>query len=812
MKSTIFFILIIQLGLNISLISQEKSGTRNSFSKNRKGGIIIGQIFDASSNSPIEYSNIVLYNISDSSSVGGTVTNEEGKFELSKIKPGQYFIDMRFMGYKTKRIDNLEISRGHQTIDLGKIQLEQSSVLLSGVTVEGERSAIEYKIDKKVINVDKHYTAASGNVVDVLENVPSVSVDIEGNVSLRGSGNFTVLIDNRPTVLDANEALSQIPASTIENIEIITNPSAKFDPDGPSGIINLVMKKQGFGGSSGIVNLNSGLDDKYGGDFLLNYKTGSLTAYVGGDYNRRFMPGSIEEESRTTFASQSSFISSSGSTNRGRISYGFKSGLNFDLDNKSTIGIGFRYGDRTSENTSEKKFKTWNSTDDIVSNYENNSLRERAGYFYGINLDFNHSFSKKGHEISGRAFYRYRDIKEKTTNKLFDTQNNLTSGRIITEDGPADGYRMNIDYKFPFSETNKFELGYQNRLGNSTDITGLADYNLETNEYILQTQYSRDVKYKRYIHSLYSIYSGELGRFGYQGGIRAEYTDREIALTKTNQNFALDRWDYFPTLHFSFKFSDANQFFTSYTKRIVRPRGWNLEPFETWTDAYNLRIGNPDLQPELIDSYEAGYQYYFENNLFSLETYFRKTNNKIEYLRSAYAENVTLQTVANIGNDYSFGVETMFDINLYEWWKINLMGDLFSYEVEGALDDKYFSRKSTNWKTRLNTSFNIGLTTRIQINNTYNSPTVSSQGKREGYFTSSLAIRQEILDNLTATLQFRDLFGTAKNERTSEGQGYYNYSFSKRDAPIVMLNISYYINSYKPNKNEKSNNVDDDDF
>jgi outer membrane cobalamin receptor len=800
----------------ISISGQVKRGDGNSSKGERSGGKIIGLVLDSGSKAPIEYSNIVLHNHNDSSFISGTVTNKNGEFVLEKIRPGDYYIDVRFMGYKTERVENLNISRGNRSIDAGTIELKLSSINIDDVEIVGERSGIEYKIDKKVVNVAKHYTAASGNAVDVLENVPSVSVDIEGNVNLRGSGNFTLLIDNRPTVLDANDALQQIPASTIDDIEIITNPSAKFDPDGPSGIINLVMKKQGFSGSSGIVNLNLGLDEKYGGDFLLNYKTGIVTTYIGADYNKRFMPGTSETENITTYSDRTSYINSDGNNNRGRTFYGLRGGIDFNFDKNNSLGFTFRLGNMDSKSTNNLNYESWTSIDNLHNFYNNESQRDRGGSFLSMSSDYRHVFGQNGHELTARFYHRSREMDETTHTELFDDNGNKSEGTIITEDGPSDGYRVNIDYKLPISETNKFELGYQSRLGNSVDYTSNSYYDVVAGKYILDDDFTRDIDYQRYIHSIYTIYSGELGSFGYQGGLRAEYTDRKIELKENNEKYIIDRWDYFPTLHFSYKLDDANQFIVSYTKRIERPRGWNLEPFDTWVDAYNVRRGNPDLQPEDIDSYEAGYQHYFGNNLFSLETYYRVTNDKIENIRSVYPdpnyENVILRTVQNVGRDYSFGTEMMFEFNITDWWKMNLMGDLFNYKVEGVLANQDFSRESTNWRTRFNSSFNISKSTRIQFNNAYNSKTVSSQGTRDGYLSSSIAVKQNLLENLTATLQVRDLFSTAKNEFTSEGENFYNYSYLTRKAPMVMLNLNYNINNYKSNKdrNEDGNGEEED--
>ena len=800
MKYILTIILISAIVLT-NTFAQNQRGSGSNASQNRDGGKLFGVVIDSGSKSPIEYSNIVLYTQKDSAFFSGTVSNSKGEFSLESIRPGNYYIELRFMGYQTERISNLTIGRESRTMDLGTIELNLMAINIDDVEVIAERSGLEYKIDKKVVSVDKYYTAASGNAVDVLENVPSVDVDVEGNVSLRGSGNFTLLIDNRPTVLDANDALQQIPASTIKDIEIITNPSAKFDPDGPTGIINLVMKKQGYSGSSGTINLNGGLDEKYGGDFLFNYKTGIITTYIGADYNKRFMPGTSNSENRTTYDDRTSYIFSDGNSNRGRTFYGFRGGVDFNFNEVDALGLTFRYGNMDMESTNNQNYESWNTLNNIHLFSRNKSLGERGGNFMAFSSDYRHVFGPNGHEITGKFHYHKRDMEELSTNELFGADGNISNGTKITEDGPSESFRVNVDYVLPFSETNKFELGYQNRLGNSTDYTTNSNYDLALGEYVLDERFSRDIDYQRYIHSLYSLYSGEVGGFGYQGGLRAEYTDRKIELASSNEKYVIDRWDYFPTLHFSYKIDDANQFILSYTRRIERPRGWNLEPFITWSDAYNVRQGNPDLKPEDIDSYEAGYQRYFGKNLFSLEAYYRITNNKIEDIRSVYNDaeydNVILRTVENVGKDYSFGTEIMLDLNLFDWWKVNLMGNVFDYKVEGFFNDRDFSRSSTNWKTRLNSSFNISKSTKVQFNNSYNSRTVSSQGTREGYFSSSLAVKQQIMENLTATLQLRDIFSSADNEFTSEGTNFYSYSFSERKAPMVMLNLNFNINNYK---------------
>ena len=294
------------------------------------------------------------------------------------------------------------------------------------------------------------------------------------------------------------------------------------------------------------------------------------------------------------------------------------------------------------------------------------------------------------------------------------------------------------------------------------------------------------------------MYAGEMGNFGYQGGLRGEYTYRTVAMTGVDDKFKIDRWDYFPTVHTSYKLTGGQQAMSSYTRRIERPRGYYLEPFETWMDAYNVRKGNPSLKPEYIDSYELGYQTFWGSNLISAEGYYRITHNKVERVRSVYADNVTLHTTENVGSDYALGTELMLNMGPKKWWDMNLMSNLYNYRVEGDLFGRSFSEESFTWSMRFNNSFKLSASTRFQINSSYNSPRVSAQGRREDFFMVNMALKKELLQkSLTATLQVRDVFDTAKYEFTSSGPDFYTYREYTRNSPVVMLNLSLNINNHK---------------
>jgi len=801
-KFIVYSSIILTMLFTTLMAQQRMQGARQQGMMMKR--IIKGQIVDAENSAPLEYANIVLKNLRRDMRPSGTVTDAEGKFQLEIMMPGIYSVKADYIGYYAQTIDSVIIRPRQQEIDLGIIHLKPAVLQGEDVTVEAERVAVEYQIDKKVINVDQHYTAVSGTAVDVLENVPSVSVDVEGNVSLRGSENFTVLVDNRPTVLEPSDALMQIPSSSIKHIEIITNPSAKYDPDGTSGIVNVITKKRSMDGASGIANISGGLNDKYGVDFLLNYRFDGWNFFLGADYNKRTHPGSSESQNETTQNDTTSFVYSEGDARWMRVFYGLRAGFGYQGSNDD-VQVGFRYGSRDRERRSDLSFDEWTEPGDNLTQYISESVFDRGGDFYSINMDYTHSFAKKGHEIATQVNYSRRGGDEDNRNALYDLDGIMTSGQKGTESGPSRRWRIKLDYTLPLGETNRFEAGLQSRIGTSDDENELYEYQTDTQTYQFMEEFSHDTQYDREIHSLYTIYAGELGRFGYQGGVRGEYTFREITMTGEGEPFKIDRWDVFPTFHFSYKYSTGHQIMTSYTRRIERSRGWYLEPFLTWSDAYNVRRGNPDLKPEYIDSYELGYQKIFGKSMLSFEAYRRITHNKVERVRSVYAPNVMLHTIDNVGKDYLLGAEIMLNLEMVKAWNLNLMGDLYDYKIEGELYGASFSRGSFNWRVRMNNTFQLWKSTRLQINGFYNSPSVRAQGRREGFIRTDFALRQEFMDKkFSATLQVRDLFGLSKFEFESEGPNFFSHTVFERESPIVMLTLQANFNNYRRDRKEFS--------
>ncbi len=792
MFKNIFYIILIQVIGITSLYSEEKEALIPP-------GTIKGLVYDSYGGEPMEFTTVALKRSADSTLVTGAITDINGFFRLKDVPDGTYYLEVSFMGYERLTSDQIVLS-SQEGLNVGELNMQPTDEMLNEVVVVADRPTMTYRIDKKVINVSQLHTSASGSAVEVLENIPSVTVSIEGDVSLRGSSSFTVLIDGKPSILAANDILNQIPASQIENIEIITNPSARFDPDGVAGIINIVMKKNRQQGMNGVVNLNAGTPGRYGGDLLLNYRRQRTNFFFGADINQRGYLGSSVRENQT-FDNVTSFLNSQGDFTNNNNSIGLRTGFDFTINPSSSIGVGYRFSNRERGSESDRLFQEWTSLDaNNVLEYSSFEENVRGGFSHSLSFDYKLDFNQEGHGIIANLQLETSDSEDNSLNNLLNESGAIVNGQRSLEAGPSEELNFRFDYTLPFSETNKFESGVQASIDNSDESNTVHDFNVASQQYELNDLYSMNVRYNMAVYALYSTFSGTFNKLGYQAGLRAEYTDRLVNLLGQTDRFPLNRLDFYPTVHLSYDLPGEQQTMASYTRRLQRLRGWYLEPFLTWDDAYNVRRGNPALDPEYIDSYELSYQYRFANgNVFSTDVYYRVTNNKIERVRSVFDDqaNIILSSMQNVGQDFSLGTEIMTGFDPTPWWHLDVMTNIYDYRQEGQLNGRDYSASSFNWNARLNNDFKITPSTRLQIRGMYNSPSVTAQGERNGYFVTQVAMKQDFMDrDLSVTLQVRDIFGTSSYETIYRDLEFYNYSSWDPRTPFVSLTLSYRINNY----------------
>ncbi|MFO7659202.1 MAG: TonB-dependent receptor [Bacteroidales bacterium] len=786
-------------------------------------GNLTGKVKDMNSSSLVEYATIAVFNHKDSSLAGGTITLPDGSFTISGLPYGNLYLEASFIGYKTTRITKIIITPQKSNLDVGTISIEPSSTSLEAVEIVSDRPQIEYKIDKKVISVDQNIVAAGGTAVDVLENTPSVQVDIEGNVSLRGSSNFTVLIDGRPSVLKGNEALQQLPASSIQNIELITNPSAKYDAEGSAGIINIIMKKQKQSGVNGIVNASVSSNGSYGGDVLLNLRKNRINYIVGGNYNIRTF-NNTGYRSRSIFNSDTTFYQvteSEGAFHRD--GYNIKGGIEYTLDSRSSITLMGSFNNASFGRDAGSR--THHYYEPMVTNdlyFGQNSDFRRTRESYELAVDYLLQFNENGHQLAASINYQDENSSE-ANNLLQDTLNiswqslGLPQYREQTHESELENeFRAKVDYTLPISEKSRFEAGYQADIETSSEDYKFYNYRNDLSEFIENASMYNDKDFSEIVHSMYSTYSNSLGKiFDYQAGLRLEYNNRLLVQNITSESNEFNKWDLFPSVHISKQLPAKIQVLASYSRRIDRPGGRQLDPFKTYMDPYNVRMGNPALKPEYINSFELNMQKTLKGAGFiSLELYHRNTINLIDYYTIVDTlTNISYNTFMNINRDYSTGIEGMINIPLAKWWTFNGSVSAYDYRMQSDGDIE-LDNNTFRWNARINSMFRFKTGTQFQLMGFYNAPTITSQGSREGFFFTNAGLRQDLFNKkLTVSLQVRDILGKAKFEFNSEGEGFSQYNRMKRQAQVVTFSVSYKINNYKQReRNENNQNTNEVEF
>ena len=782
------------------------AGARPGMNAAAKNGKITGKIIDSETKEPMEYANVSVFRKQDSKLVTGSITNVSGAFVIADLPYGAYYVEASFIGFDKTTVNDIKLIPTATTADVGTISLAASREQISTVDVVAERSRVEYKIDKKVINVTNDINASGGTAVTVLENTPSVEVDIDGNVSLRGSSSFTVLIDGRPSVLTGSDALKQIPSSAIQNIEIITNPSVKYDPDGMAGIINIVMKKNVLAGINGIMNVNLGTGDKYGTDLTLNYKTKKYNVFFGGNWNDNTDWGKMRSTRETYSNDTTTYLLTSGTRNNSRGGTQIRGGLDYYLSDKTTVTVSSEVGNYNFDSYGTGNLHNYNlpSSFDTYSLQKNNTGRN--GNFVSANVNFQTKFNELGtHKLEGSFNYRNRDgktdetVDENLSDAQYQTMGEYISRVITHENSNSNDYRAKLDYTLPFKNGAKYEAGLQTRIEDEQEDLDFKSFNVTTQQFENNPMFTSNMDFKEQIHSAYSTYTGSLVGIQYVAGLRGEYNKREITHYKENvpNTYKLDQFDYFPSLHLSYELADHSQLMTSYSKRINRPDGRDLDPFPSYMNKYTIRTGNPALKPEYTDSYELSYMKKFGGSFLSFETFYRTTNNLITRLTNV-VDDISYMTVGNMNRDYSLGGEIMGNINVTKWLLINTSFSLYDYKLKGEVLGESVDKESTNYSGRLNATVKFSTESRFQLSGFYRGPSVSAQGTQKGSVFTNLSYRQDFMKKkLTATVSVRDLLGTMRMQGTSSGDNFSSTFKMTREPRVVMLTLSYKINNYK---------------
>lgn len=761
---------------------------------------IKGQLIDASTNQAINYADILLFPTGDNKPAEQTFPDGQGHFSFHKIPDGHYTLMVRLMGYDILTQNDIRL-KSSETVDLGKLMMKPLEIGIAEVEVVAEKRQLVYKLDKKVVEASSNILGGGGSAVDILENTPSIRVNAEGDVTFRGSSGFLVYIDGKPSVFSGTQALEQVPAGHIENIEIITTPSAKHDTDGDVGIINIITKKHAQRGLSGMVNLSGSTWLSRHIDFLLTQQRQQSRWYIGGQWTDRLRKSDFDQEKKTIVGDQTTTSHSVGPRTGDSYHYTLKGGWSLSLPT-TTIALDLEGGYGGNKRKGEMNYtetralagnspatEPFRSTDDY-DNDENIGLGS---------LSVQHKFNDKGHELSGSAYYKYGGhALEYFFNDLMSLEGKRQQGHRAYEAEHRETMRINLDYALPFAEKGKFETGYQYYSYLEDGDYSMKWWNPENQEFFWRDDIYNTFYFQEGVNSIYAILSHAWRHFEAQAGVRGEHTHTVLKSSVEGANREKNRFELFPSVHLGYTFPKEHRLLASYSRRTTRPQLFYMEPYITYRDFYTAEKGNPDIRPEYINSFEVNYRKNFGENIVSATVFHRSRKDKIERLRIPYSAGVTLDSMANVGHDYSTGVELSINLHLLRWWNTTVNGNVYHYKVKNEQAAGGNTHSSTNYDILWNNLFNVGKYTRIQLDGSFVGPSVTTQGGTDAYFYANLALRQQLCNRkLTATLAFRDLFRTAKYVSDIQSADLHSITRIKPKYPQITLTLSWTFNSFK---------------
>ena len=773
---------------------------------------IKGKIVDAGTNQPLDFADVLLFKKGDSNPVFHALPDRDGSFGIADVKNGEYSLMIRLVGYDLFTRPDIVLASSSATVDLGTIAMKPLEVGLAEVEVVAQKKQVIYKLDKKVIEASSNMLASGGTAVDILENTPSIRVDAEGEVSFRGSTGFTVYVDGKPSVFSGTQALEQIPSGHIENIEIITTPSARHDTGGDVGIINIITKKHAQHGFSGMVNLTGSTFLSRGVDFLLTQQNKSSRWYFGGGWTDRLRKSDFDQEKTTIVADTATTSHSNGPRESNNFNYSLKAGwmytlphTTFNADLEGGYGGRTRNGDLdyTEERVVDKK------------PFENGDYYSRDDYdlhetYFQGSVGFDHKFNDQGHQLTGRFYLKYGgNAMEYFQSDLFNKNNEREQGHRAWEDEHRWTVRGNLDYLYPYSKTGHIEAGYQ-----YFSYLEDGDYSMQFWSPEKQEFYWRDDIYNTFyfqhgINSIYAIVGDSYKSFDFQAGVRGEHTHRVLRSSIPGKNREYNKFEFFPSVHLGYTFPKDHKLMASYSRRITRPELFFMEPYITYRDYYSAEIGNPDIRSEYINSFELNYKKNIGDHTVSATVFHRSRKDKIERLRVPYQAGVTLDSMANVGHDYSTGLELSGQVQLTRWWNMNLNGSLYHYKVKNQYKQDGTNEKSTNYDIIWNNAFDLGKSTRIQLDGNFVGPSVTTQGRTDAFWYVNLALRQQLMNRkLSATLAFRDVFNSARYVSKITTSDLQSITRIRPNYPLITLTLSYTFNNFKAKTTQRKEDHD----
>jgi len=772
-------------------------------------GVLTGRVVESVSDQPVEYVNLAIFPAGSDEMITGGITDVEGSFRIEDIPFGTYDVRLSFIGFRTRLLEGISISSGEPLKDLGTLRIEPTEEMMESVTVTADREMLLMNLDKTVFTVGRDMTATGGSALDIMESIPSVTVDYDGNVSLRGSGNVTILIDGRPSYL---ESLDQLPASMIDQIEVITNPSARHDPDGTAGIINVVMKRDRQYGTNGMVSANMGTGSKYDGSVHVNHRTGQWNFFGNYDFRIHGMEGyNVTHRDRITGEGDTlqQLYQYEDFFRRGYFN-NFRLGSDFFINEHHTLTFSGTF------NLRDTRPRNYSDVDLFlpVSQSLNTEMERRfEGFGREYVLSYTRTFGQEGRELMADVFYAAtsgdtsRDVVVDTIGDIPGRQlqhlESSTPGKVIT---------FQTDYVHPWNDHSRFEVGLKGIIRDVEDDFRFFDLDADTGEEELNEGYSNYFLFNEGIFSAYGIYALGLGPVQFQAGLRAEQHDIDAEQRTTGEEFDRSMFNVFPSAHVRYMMDDNNALFLNYSKRVNRPGISLLNPFVNYSDPMNLSYGNPELKPEFIDSYEFGYQYSQNRTAFTATLFYRETEDVIsrEMTLPTGDDIQTRTTFENLQSSVSYGLETTLNYPLFPWWR--LTGN-FSYFFRELKDERLpdWDHSGDSWMLQASSEWNITDRISAQTRFHYRSEEVTvgrtsgggcqqhgGQGVLDAMYYLDLGVRMTVLNgDGTISLRLNDAFKSRTFDMYTYGESFTADLARRRDSRTLFIGFTWRFNEYR---------------
>jgi len=790
-----------------------------------KKNIVSGKIIEKSTSLPLEYATITFKKPNESTTISGGITNQKGEFSI-EVNPGIYDIKLEYISFKTVNILSKSIT---SNTNLGIIKLEDDAQVLDAVEIRVEKTNVDIKLDKKVYSVGNDIMVRGGTVSDVLDNIPSITVDAEGTVSLRGNENVKVLIDGKPSnAINISDALKLIPAEAIEKVEVVTNPSARYDAEGGGGIINIILKKGKNQGFNGTLIGSIGEPENTGISANLNLKTSQFNLFSTIGYNKRQRPGNvkIDQENFDNNHVLQSFLQERRENNRYEKDANIIFGIELYLDKSSSWTNTLNYDNSNGGNRENVLYYNFDGNRTFINtNQRYNDLTE-TNEEVEYSTNYTKKFKKEGHKISfDGVFSEEKDTEFSTIQGKALETNTFVSSERTSKNNKQGRNLLQGDYILPLGKISQFEAGFR---GNFVNL--VTDYKVEeqltpTSPFTNIAGFTNKLEYSENVMALYSQFGSKINKFSYLFGVRYENSKIEVNQITSNIYKTKKYDNFFPSAFLTYEISENSSISINYSKRITRPRDRFINPFASYTSNINLFQGNPDINPSFSDAYDMGYLKKWQKLTLNTSVYYNHTTGAFQIVRKERGDfingiPVIINTPFNLAVDNRVGFEFTLNYNLNKWWKLNSnfnffnsksVGDYSYTNTSNVLVVQNFDTNATSWFTRLSSKINLPYKIDWQTVATYNAPQNYGQGTLKGFAGMNVAFSKDVLKDMgTISFNISDVFNSRKRIQELQLPNVNSNSEMQWRQRQFTLSFTYRFNKKKTEKDSRQNKENGD--